>query len=82
LAPPPRSLTRCQLGVVRLLAAGLNPMEVAQRRGRSLSATYELIARICQRWNLTDWTEIAPTARRTGTVKPPDDDSSVGSPAV
>ncbi len=73
MAQPPRSLTRNQLGVVRLLAAGLNPMEVAQRRSRSLSATYELIARICERWNLTEWTEIAPTARRNGIFDPPHD---------
>jgi DNA-binding NarL/FixJ family response regulator len=73
LAHPPRLLTRSQLGVVRLLVAGLNPMEVAQRRGRSLSATYELLERICDRWHLTEWTEIAPTARRNGIFDPPDD---------
>jgi DNA-binding NarL/FixJ family response regulator len=74
LEQPQRRLTRNQLGVVRLLVAGLNPMEIAQRRGRSLSATYELLIRICERWNLAHWTEIAPAARRNGTVDPSDTD--------
>ena len=80
MAQPIRPLTRAQLGVVRLLVADLNPMEIAQRRGRSLSATYELLARICDRWTLSHWTEIAPTARANGTVDPPDDESLDRSP--
>jgi DNA-binding NarL/FixJ family response regulator len=63
----PRRLTRSQLSVVRLLAEGLTPEQVAQRRSRSLSATYELIGRICDRWQLTHWSEIAPKARGEST---------------
>lgn len=76
----PRRLTRSQLSVVRLLAEGLTPEQVAQRRSRSLSATYELIGRICDRWQLTHWTEIAPAARRNGSDIPAGDDvDSMGS---
>jgi hypothetical protein len=58
----PRRLTRSQMSVVELLLAGHTPAEVAARRSRSLSATYELFARICDRWQLTHWSEIAPKA--------------------
>ncbi len=68
---PPQALTRSQMAVVRLLVAGLNPTQAAKRRSRSVSATYEIMARICDRWNLDEWTEIAPEAIRNETVDPP-----------
>ena len=65
----PRRLTRAQLGIVRMLVEGYGPEVIARRRERSLSATYEMLGRICDRWELDHWSKIAPYARKEGLVQ-------------
>lgn len=67
---PPR-LTRTQLAVVRDLAQGYDIPRIAQRRGRSSSATYELVDRILAKLELSSPDEIAPYAVKHGLVDPP-----------
>lgn len=66
----PRRLTKRQQRVVELLMAGCTPAEAAARRGHSLSATYEIVARICDRWQVSHWTEIVAKARAGRAVEP------------
>jgi len=68
--PVPR-LTRRQLTVVQDLVQGYDIPTIAHRRGRSLSATYELVDRILDRLSLTAWDEIGPFAVNNGLVSPP-----------
>lgn len=65
--PLPR-LTRTQQSVVQDLAQGYDVPRIAQRRGRSTSATYELVDRILERLGLTDRDELAAYAVKTGLV--------------
>ncbi len=64
-------LTRRQLTIVQDLVQGYDIPTIASRRGRSVSATYELVDRILERLDLTDWDEIAPFAVRHGLVGQP-----------
>ncbi len=64
-------LTRRQLTIVQDLVQGYDIPTIAQRRGRSVSATYELVDRILDRLSLPDREEIAPYAVKTGLVSPP-----------
>ncbi len=68
--PGPR-LTRRQLIIVQDLAQGYDIPTIAHRRGRSVSATYELVDRILERLSLNDREEIAPFAVKYGLVSPP-----------
>lgn len=61
-------LTRRQLAMVQDLAHGYDIAMVAERRGRGLSATYELADRICDRLGLSEWQEIGPYAVDRGLV--------------
>jgi DNA-binding NarL/FixJ family response regulator len=56
---------------VQDLAQGWDIGSIAKRRGRSPSATYELVERIVTKLGLTDREEIAPYAVKTGLVKAP-----------
>lgn len=70
VAPPPK-LTRIQTSIVQDLVQGYDVTRIAQRRGRSLSATYEAIDRILVKLGLTEREEIARYAVETGLVKAP-----------
>ncbi len=67
---PPR-LTRTQLSIVQDLVQGYDIPRIAQRRGRSLSATYELADRILEKMGLSDRDDIAPYAIKLGLVGAP-----------
>lgn len=64
-APPtgPVRLTNHQLEIVRLLAEGLKPPQVAQRLNRHPSSVYEAIDRIQARLGVNKWEQIVPTAQ-------------------
>jgi DNA-binding NarL/FixJ family response regulator len=64
-------LTRTQLAIVQDLVQGFDIPRIAQRRGRSLSATYELVDRILLKLELTERDQIAPYAVKVGLVGPP-----------
>lgn len=64
-------LTRTQLQLVRDLVNGYDIPRIAHRRGRSLSATYELADRIADRLGLDHRDEIARYVVRIGLVDPP-----------
>lgn len=68
--PAPR-LTRRQMTIVQDLTHGYDIPTIANRRGRSVSATYEMVDRILERLALTDRDDIAPFAVQTGLVSPP-----------
>lgn len=70
VATPPR-LTRTQLSVVEDLVQGYDIPRIAQRRGRSLSATYELADRILEKMGLSDRDDIASHAIKLGLVGAP-----------
>lgn len=70
-APTAPRLTRRQLTIVQDLAQGYDIPTIAHRRGRSVSATYELVDRILERLALNDRDEIAPFAIKQGLVSPP-----------
>lgn len=61
-----RLLTRRQLALVQEFAQGHDIATVAERRGRGLSATYELADRVCGRLGLSEWQEIGPWAAERG----------------
>ena len=63
--PVPR-LTKRQLSLVQELAQGYDIATVAERRGRGLSATYELADRVCNRLGLAHWQQIGPYAVERG----------------
>jgi tetratricopeptide (TPR) repeat protein len=67
----PARLTRTQLEVVRLIAAGYEPKTIAKLRHRRDSSTYEVLDNIRQRWQLSSIRDIAPYAVRHGVVPPP-----------
>lgn len=69
-------LTRRQMALVQDFAKGHDITTVAERRGRGLSATYELADRICTRLGLSGWQEIGPWAVEHG-VWDGDGDGSV-----
>ncbi len=62
-APAPIRLTNHQIAIVRLLAEGLKPPQVAQRLGRHPSSVYEAIERIQLRLGVNKWEQIVPTAQ-------------------
>ncbi|MCA9860003.1 MAG: hypothetical protein KC438_09785, partial [Thermomicrobiales bacterium] len=64
-------LTRRQLTIVQDLVQGYDIPTIAHRRGRSVSATYELVDRILERTGLQHWEEIAPFALEYELVAPP-----------
>jgi hypothetical protein len=64
-------LTRTQLSIVQDLVQGYDIPRIAERRGRSLSATYELVDRILVKLELTERDEIAPFAVKSGLVAAP-----------
>jgi non-specific serine/threonine protein kinase len=68
--PAPR-LTRRQMTIVQDLVQGYDIPTIANRRGRSVSATYELVDRILERLSLSDWDEIAVFAVQQGLVSQP-----------
>jgi DNA-binding NarL/FixJ family response regulator len=53
------------------MVQGYDIPRIAQRRGRSLSATYELVDRILVKLDVTARDDIAPFAVKTGLVKAP-----------
>jgi DNA-binding NarL/FixJ family response regulator len=57
--------------IVQDLVHGYDIPTIASRRGRSVSATYELVDRILERLGLTDRDEIASFAVQQGLVTPP-----------
>lgn len=61
-----RLLTRRQLALVQEFAQGHDIASAAERRGRGLSATYELADRVCGRLGLSDWQEIGSWAVEHG----------------
>jgi non-specific serine/threonine protein kinase len=63
-------LTERQLAVVRDLASGLDVAGVSRRRGRSLSTTYDMVHRICDRLGVDTWEEIVPFALDHGLIQP------------
>lgn len=65
-------LTARQMAVLHDLLRGLDPLEVARRRGRSESATYEILGRMCERLGVGTWEEIVPKAIDLGIVERPD----------
>jgi len=70
-AAPPAKLTRTQLSIVQDMVQGYDIPRIAQRRGRSLSATYELVDRILVKLDVTARDDIAPVAIKLGLVKAP-----------
>jgi len=70
-APTPARLTNRQLAVVRDLASGLDIPGVARRRGRTQSATYELVGRICERLGVDTWEDIVPYAEKHSLIPSP-----------
>jgi DNA-binding CsgD family transcriptional regulator len=62
-AQPPVRLTNHQLEIVRLLAEGLKPTQIADRIGRHPSSVYETIDRIQDRLGVNKWEQIVPTAQ-------------------
>jgi hypothetical protein len=70
-APAPPKLTRTQIQLVRDLVDGYDIPRIARRRGRSLSATYELADRIADRLGLNHRDEIAEYVVQIGLVSPP-----------
>jgi hypothetical protein len=60
--PATPRLTNRQHAMVLELAQGFDIATVAERRKRSLSATYELADRICTRLGLSEWQQIGPWA--------------------
>ncbi|MCC6945170.1 MAG: AAA family ATPase [Thermomicrobiales bacterium] len=58
----PVRLTNRQMLIVQDLARGLDPAGIAKRRGRSVSATYEILERISERLGVQTWEEIVPAA--------------------
>jgi non-specific serine/threonine protein kinase len=64
-------LTRRQMTIVQDLAQGYDIPTIAHRRGRSVSATYELVDRILERFGLNDREDIVPFAVKHGLVSPP-----------
>lgn len=71
VTPPRPKLTRIQLQLVRDLVDGYDIPRIAQRRGRSLSATYELVDRIMLKLDLIDRDQIVAYALREGLANPP-----------
>src|SRR5215213_10147876 len=69
-AATPR-LTKRQQAMVHELAQGFDIATVAERRKRSLSATYELADRICARLGLSEWQQIGPWAIANGMLDSP-----------
>jgi hypothetical protein len=67
--PLPR-LTAIQKQAVQGLVDGFDPQTLAARLDRSEGAMYQLLGRICQRWNLSTWEDIAPLAISGGYVMP------------
>ena len=70
-AQPALRLTRRQMTIVQDLAQGYDIPTIANRRGRSVSATYELVDRILKRLALNDRDDIAPFAVKQGLVRAP-----------
>jgi hypothetical protein len=65
---PPAKLTNRQLSVVRLLVDGLDPEQIAAKRGVYQTGVYQMLRRICERWHLDKWDQIAPLAVEHGVV--------------
>jgi DNA-binding NarL/FixJ family response regulator len=57
--------------IVQDLAQGYDIPTIAHRRGRSVSATYELVDRILERLGLNDREDIVPFAVKHGLVSSP-----------
>ena len=68
LAPARLAELRRQLTIVQDLVQGYDIPTIAHRRGRSVSATYELVDRILERLGLNDREEISPFALEHGLV--------------
>jgi predicted ATPase len=62
----PTKLTRNQLEVVHLLIQGKDVEQIAAARGQYPQNIYQILNRICERWELDDWPEIAPFALQNG----------------
>jgi non-specific serine/threonine protein kinase len=67
--PLPR-LTAIQKQAVQGLVDGFDPQTLAGNLNRSEGAMYQLLGRICQRWALSTWEEIAPLAISRGYATP------------
>ncbi|MGD9711163.1 MAG: hypothetical protein AB7V46_03745, partial [Thermomicrobiales bacterium] len=59
-------LTKRQKSVLHDLAKGYDPPIIAVRRGRSESATYEIVNRMAERLGVDTWEEIVPAAIEKG----------------
>ncbi len=69
-ALPIPALTRIQRPIVQDMVQGYDIPRIAQRRHRSVSATYEIANRILKKYGLTTHEEIAPFAVKHGLVDP------------
>jgi hypothetical protein len=67
---PLPKLTAIQKQAVQGLVDGLDPQSLAKKRNRSEAANYQLLTRICERWNLSTWEELAPLAISRGYLTP------------
>ena len=67
---PLPKLTAIQKRAVQGLVDGFDPQSLAQKQGRSEGTVYQLLARICERWSLGTWEEIAPLAIARGYATP------------
>ena len=59
-----------QKRMVQLLVDGNPPKRIAELLEREPSSVYQMLKRICRRWNITTWEEIAPLAIARGYTTP------------
>jgi hypothetical protein len=67
---PLPKLTAIQKRAVQGLVDGFDPQTLAGKLDRSEGAMYQLLGRICERWNLSTWEELAPLAVSRGYLTP------------
>src|SRR5690606_10684515 len=59
-------LTKHQEAIVHDLAKGLDIPAISRKRGRTQSATYEMVGRIVERFGVETWEQIVPAAIEHG----------------
>ena len=59
---PLPKLTDSQKRMVQQLVNGNPPKRIAELTGRTLASIYQMLQRICKKWGINTWEEIAPLA--------------------
>lgn len=70
LPVPLPKLMDAQKRMVQQLVDGNPPKRIAELTGRTLASVYQMLKRICKRWGITTWEEIAPLAIARGYATP------------